>query len=171
MTSKMNPNTGPRYSYYCTGCSSLIRNASRAFLHPLLECLICLECHTAYGTGDFKSIRNGVDEEGYDNLCRWCSDGGTLLLCGNRNGRDRCHYAFCIDCIRRNCPGDAIFTTENFPIGPHWRWRCFICAPNKLVRVKVGSKKAFNYLNGKMNTNGDTNSRWSSGSNLASGRG
>lgn len=42
------------------------------------------KCHKFYGSGTFKK-----DSEGYDEYCRWCANGGDLLLC------DFCQNGFC----------------------------------------------------------------------------
>src|SRR5205809_10602 len=84
----------------CTACDEVIKIASRPDMrtHRLLDVLVCFSCHTKYGDGDFEKFENGVDEDGDDNYCRWCTDGGDLLLC-NKTG---CHYAYCKKCIKRN---------------------------------------------------------------------
>lgn len=47
----------------------------------------------------YKFLRSGPftrDDEGADEQCRWCGDGGRLYGC------DYCHNCFCRSCIKRN---------------------------------------------------------------------
>ena len=141
----------------CTACSSRISSTFDAKLHPLLNVLVCRKCHNDYGTGDFSQFNDpdvgpGVDEQGDDNYCRWCVDGGDLIACGNGgelNDPNRCHYAFCMDCIRRNRPDDEVLGQENFPPGTEYKWACYACEPDKLKRLKQEAQEIILALSAK----------------------
>lgn len=129
--------------FRCTACDIEIKTSFDAWLHPLLQCLICRRCHSGYGTGDFSLFNDpetgpGVDELGDDNYCRWCVDGGDLFACGRgeKDDPDRCHYAFCSECIVRNCPDDQVLSAEELPAEEkaNFKWHCFACDPDKLKR-------------------------------------
>lgn len=128
--------------YKCTACNKKIRTTYDAQLHPLLGVLLCRECYTSYGNGDFSKFEQGVDEDGDDNFCRWCVDGGELLICMNTDENGvTCHYSFCRDCITRNLPDDPILRCDfNNPSGGYV-FRCYACEPSRLdeLRQKAAS--------------------------------
>ncbi|RWS19022.1 hypothetical protein B4U80_12369, partial [Leptotrombidium deliense] len=104
----------------CTACDKDLKHAKDGEVktHALLSVLVCLKCSENYGDGDFTKYDNGVDEEGDDNYCRWCADGGELLVCCDPN----CHYAYCKKCIKRNL-GRKIYGK----ISDSEDWHCFAC--------------------------------------------
>lgn len=140
----MPPKSKTEALYKCTSCNSKIKTAYDAFLHPLLKVLVCRGCHTSYGTGDFSVFDEGVDQNGEDNYCRWCVDGGDLYTCGNadRPEPNKCHYAYCTDCIERNCPEDDVLSLDKLLPGSNWRWNCFACDTNKLKRLRQEAQNA-----------------------------
>lgn len=137
-------------TYQCTGCPKEIKTSYEAHFHPLIGCLICRKCYTGYGTGDFSvDLEDGVDEFGDDNYCRWCCDGGELFGCTRELGNgDRCHYAFCKDCISKNVPHDDILRLEELPEEErsNMRWMCYYCDDTKIQKLKVAAQAAMKDL-------------------------
>mgnify|MGYP000930936261 CR=1 FL=1 len=146
------PKKAPSVSYQCTACSKPITTTYEANLHPLIDCLICRSCYTTYGSGDFGSVwEDGVDDQGDDNYCRWCCDGGELFGCMNdgRADEDRCHYSFCKDCITRNAPDDEILKLDGLEEeeASKIKWFCYACDKSKLSRLIEEAKAAMKDLN------------------------
>lgn len=82
---------------HCTvgQCRKKIKDPNTAFEHPLLHVLLCESCEE-YIVGDDDY---GVGEDGHEEFCRWCGEGGDgLLLCEN----DGCKYVFCEECVEAN---------------------------------------------------------------------
>lgn len=73
---------------HCTVCNchlgSAVANFSDIFIHPLLKVLICKDCFEFYQSSDFIQ-----DDDGNENYCRWCAQGGTLVCC------TKCPKVFC----------------------------------------------------------------------------
>uniref|UniRef100_A0A8K9VFC3 DNA helicase n=1 Tax=Oncorhynchus mykiss TaxID=8022 RepID=A0A8K9VFC3_ONCMY len=65
------------------------------------------------------------DEDGMDEQCRWCAEGGNLICC------DYCHNAFCKKCILRNLGRKelSMITDEDS------KWSCYICSPQPLSDI------------------------------------
>lgn len=137
--------------YQCTACLGKISSTYEAALHPLLDCLICRKCYTNYGTGDFShEFEDGVDDQGDDNYCRWCCDGGELFGCARDSGDgDRCHYSFCRDCIQRNVPDDYVLKLDTYSESERaeMRWICYGCDKSKLAELRKTSEAAMQDLN------------------------
>jgi len=63
-----------------------------------------------------------VGEDGVDEQCRWCGQGGRLIGC------DFCHNAFCKSCIKSNLGRDEFAATSGvFLVGvqrllPVWHY-------------------------------------------------
>lgn len=125
----------------CSGCNHAIKTSFNANLHPLLKVLICKACYVSYGTGDFSTFDDGVDENGDDNYCRLCVDGGDLFFCGNNDEMTtKCHYGFCRDCIERVCPKDEVLSVE--PDNLNWKWVCLACDSSKLKDARKAAQTA-----------------------------
>lgn len=137
--------------YKCTACNKSIKSTYEANLHPLIEVLVCRTCYTTYGTGDFAAdFSDGVDENGDDNFCRWCCDGGDLFGCMNEDNNDRCHYSFCKECIERNNPSDEILTIDDEIEGKaKVKWYCYACDKNKLSKLRKNALEVLKDLNEK----------------------
>ena len=58
--------------------------------HPHLGVAQCDPCRKFYGDGDWPRSEDG------DEYCRFCAQGGDILLC------DKCPNAFCKKCLNRN---------------------------------------------------------------------
>lgn len=139
--------------YKCTACNKTIRSTYDANLHPLIATLVCRKCYTTYGTGDFKAdFEDGVDENGDDNFCRWCCDGGDLFGCMREN--PKCHYSFCKDCISRNCPDDQILNADD-PSCPKFHWECYACDKTRLSKLTQNAQAVLKELNEKRSRRND----------------
>ncbi|KAL5011678.1 hypothetical protein ScPMuIL_010229 [Solemya velum] len=98
---------------HCTSCGKGIhpKFPARCFEHPDLKVLICKACLEYYESGDITK-----DEDGLDEQCRWCGEGGKLFGC------DHCHNTFCKSCIKRNLGKDELLSVEAGD-----EWKCYIC--------------------------------------------
>lgn len=136
--------------FECTSCSKIIKSGFDANLHPHLDCLVCRKCYNDYGTGDFSKIPNGIDENGDDNYCRWCVDGGELFGCMNvsQNG-DTCHYAFCEECVRKHVPNDRCLRINEMPKAEYdtYTFICFVCDKSRIDYLRQEAKEAMEYFN------------------------
>ena len=119
----MNPQTN------CSQCGGLIRLNQDKRRHPVLGVLQCLACYLAYKkVGDLSQYRGGVDLVGNDNFCKWCLDGGDLILCADEN----CRNGFCRNCLERN------FSPEHCQkIEESETWYCFVCNYTQLDSLRV----------------------------------
>lgn len=145
-------------SYECTACNKFIEEAADAKLHPLIKTLICTTCFNNYGSGDFRAIfPDGVDENGDDNYCRWCCDGGDLINCANEDSGSRCHYAFCTDCIARNVPDEPILKIKDFS---SVFWTCYVCAQTELSLLQKEALSAINQLTKSQSQEKDSAMLW-----------
>ncbi|KAK6626315.1 hypothetical protein RUM43_006626 [Polyplax serrata] len=101
--------------FKCTICNKNlwleIQPKEKLFIHPILLVLMCQDCCEFYGDGDF-----ALDEDGTDKYCRWCGDGGRLIMCST------CIYAFCDNCIRKNF---GVSTLEKIIADDNWE--CYFC--------------------------------------------
>lgn len=72
-------------------------------LNVLIEIVLYAfqSCYEFYTSGEV-----GQDSDGMDNQCRWCGEGGNLIVC------DYCHNAFCKSCVRRNFGRAAVAELE-----------------------------------------------------------
>jgi len=123
----------PRYP--CTSCGKLIVSLKDARKHPALGTLMCITCHETYVlVGDLSKYRGGVDLNGQDNYCRWCLDGGQLLLCND----ECCKNGFCFSCIERNFGNKSLSSITNSKA-----WHCFICDYTQLASLR---QKAAEFL-------------------------
>ncbi|XP_066287037.1 transcriptional regulator ATRX homolog isoform X4 [Branchiostoma lanceolatum] len=101
--------------YHCTACGGQIFPSlpGTCKRHPALKVLICKRCDNYYSSDNFDKDENGIDEQ-----CRWCAEGGNLLCC------DFCTNAFCKACIKRN-----LGRREMTEINESDEWRCYVCDP------------------------------------------
>jgi hypothetical protein len=97
--------------------------------HPLLNVSMCKACVKYYSSEPFD-----LGEEGYEENCRWCGDGGALVGCNN------CVKNFCRECILVNFgeaelkkivgeEGEGEDTWEVPPDVPEWKCYCCDAAP------------------------------------------
>uniref|UniRef100_A0A0P6D5S1 ATP-dependent helicase ATRX n=1 Tax=Daphnia magna TaxID=35525 RepID=A0A0P6D5S1_9CRUS len=101
-------------SLKCTTCSCqlFLVNRENIRIHPVLGVLICKSCREFYSNGPFTK-----DENGHDEYCRWCAEGGMIICC------DTCTNVFCKACLRR-CLGRANLLEIT---GSKCKWSCLIC--------------------------------------------
>ena len=76
--------------------------------------LIFQSCLKFINSNDFAR-----DEQGIEEFCTWCGDGGNLVCC------DFCEKAFCKHCIKRNL-GKAFLKTL-LQSSDDVKWKCFNC--------------------------------------------
>ncbi|XP_078494197.1 uncharacterized protein LOC778547 isoform X2 [Ciona intestinalis] len=117
----------------CTGCGEQILThlSSNANEHPVLHVLLCKRCYSYYHSGTFQKDENGIDE-----FCRWCGDGGDVIMC------DSCANVFCKTCIRRNFSrkkANEIFTSDKV--------QCFVCDLTPLQSLIQECKEVIEALN------------------------
>jgi hypothetical protein len=63
--------------------------AALADCHPVLKVML-KQCFQFYGDGNFS-----VGEDGSQEYCRWCGDGGKLFCCS------ACPTTFCEQCVKK----------------------------------------------------------------------
>merc|ERR1711962_230240 len=101
--------------FRCTSCNEQVNHQIRALVkdHPELGVFLCKRCRKFYGKGRFCK-----DDEGYDEYCRWCAEGGDLLCCE----QEGCFNGFCKRCIKRNLGRSEASHAENAE-----NWSCYVC--------------------------------------------
>ncbi|XP_051505384.1 transcriptional regulator ATRX isoform X1 [Myxocyprinus asiaticus] len=105
--------------FNCTACGQQVNHFQKdsIFQHPALHVLICKSCFRYYMSDDI-----GKDEDGMDEQCRWCAEGGNLICC------DYCSNAFCKTCILRNLGRKELSEIMN----EESKWHCYMCSPEPL---------------------------------------
>ncbi|XP_076468089.1 uncharacterized protein LOC143298937 isoform X2 [Babylonia areolata] len=114
---------------FCTACGRQINPWKSGMVkkHKVLRVITCRKCYIFVGSGKITQ-----DEDGMDEQCRWCGEGGRLTVC------DKCPRAFCKSCIMRNF-GRAAFTT----VTESETWDCYICNPEPLVELRKHTRHVF----------------------------
>ncbi|CAM9243424.1 unnamed protein product [Lampetra planeri] len=112
--------------------ASVISALTRSSVTPVLKTLICKSCYKYYTSDDINQ-----DEEGMDEQCRWCAEGGNLLCC------DFCHNAFCKSCVLRNLGRRVL---RDVVSSSDVKWACFVCDPAPLVNVVAACNAVFESL-------------------------
>lgn len=119
--------------FNCTACGQQVNHFQRdsVLQHPALHVLICKSCFKYYMSDDISK-----DDEGMDEQCRWCAEGGNLICC------DYCSNAFCKTCILRNLGRKALseITTEES------KWHCYVCNPEPLQYLIKTCEKVLLHL-------------------------
>ncbi|XP_070197492.1 transcriptional regulator ATRX homolog isoform X3 [Littorina saxatilis] len=102
----------------CTACGRQVNPWKTGMVkkHKDLKVLVCRKCYNFLGSGEIAQ-----DEDGMDEQCRWCGEGGRLTIC------DKCPRAYCKGCIMRNF-GRAAFTA----VTESENWECYSCDPKPL---------------------------------------
>ncbi|KAL3879997.1 hypothetical protein ACJMK2_032269 [Sinanodonta woodiana] len=117
----------------CTACGKQVNphiyGAARR--HPHVKALICKKCYKFYKSGEITK-----DEDGLDEQCRWCGEGGKLFGC------DYCHNVFCKACIQRNFGRGEL---SNVDVGDA-KWKCYICSPRKMADLIEHCNKVLDYM-------------------------
>ncbi|XP_062594649.1 transcriptional regulator ATRX-like [Saccostrea cucullata] len=117
----------------CTACGEQVNTNKSGSVrkHPQLKVLVCKSCYKYHTSGPISR-----DEDGLDEQCRWCSEGGNLFGC------DFCHNAFCKACIIRNLGRSEI---SNVTEGGK-DWKCYVCDNTKLKPLLAECQKVLNYM-------------------------
>ncbi|XP_071848103.1 uncharacterized protein [Apostichopus japonicus] len=107
----------------CTSCYQQLNQYNRKSLceHPTLGVLICRRCIEYYYEGDFTK-----DDEGSDEQCQWCGEGGNLICC------DQCPSAFCKSCICRNLSRRE---WTKISLNETSEWHCYVCDKKPLSEL------------------------------------
>ncbi|KAF4105299.1 hypothetical protein G5714_014630 [Onychostoma macrolepis] len=127
----------------CTACGQQVNHFQRdsVFQHPALHVLICKSCFKYYMSDDISK-----DEDGMDEQCRWCAEGGNLMCC------DYCSNAFCKKCILRNLGRKELSEITN----EESKWHCYVCRPEPLQDfVKTCEKVLLNLESSYKKPKGD----------------
>uniref|UniRef100_A0A8C1PZJ4 DNA helicase n=1 Tax=Cyprinus carpio TaxID=7962 RepID=A0A8C1PZJ4_CYPCA len=129
--------------FNCTACGQQVNHFQKdaIFQHPALHVLICKSCFKYYMSDDISK-----DEEGMDEQCRWCAEGGNLICC------DYCSNAFCKKCILRNLGRKELSEIMN----EESKWHCYVCRPEPLQDfVKTCEKVLLNLESSYRKPRGD----------------
>merc|ERR1711899_392565 len=108
----------------CSICSKkidpIIGSLRGVLRHPALGVPQCRKCREFYKDGNWPRTEDG------DEYCRWCAEGGDILLC------DKCPNAFCKKCLNRNLGSKALRE-----ITKSEEWCCLLCDPKPLYPQKA----------------------------------
>ncbi|CAG9864779.1 unnamed protein product, partial [Phyllotreta striolata] len=122
---------------HCTSCKagnrhlgSSLDSIDNIFVHPVLNVLICKDCFDYYNDGDFEN-----DKDGTEMYCRWCGQGGRVFCCNT------CTFVFCIYCVRVNLSMDEYCAIRDCDF-----WKCFVCDPKQIVKLKVQCYEFVSYV-------------------------
>ncbi|XP_063586682.1 transcriptional regulator ATRX-like isoform X3 [Penaeus indicus] len=109
----------------CTACNEQINHQIRSlvYTHPVLGVLSCKRCRKYYGKGRFCK-----DEEGYDEYCRLCAEGGDLLCCE----QEGCFNGFCKRCIKRTMGRSELKNAETAE-----NWACYVCDKTSMTELRA----------------------------------
>merc|ERR1712037_711628 len=109
-------------SVTCTACKKSIdfKAEGSLYRHPVLAVPVCDKCHQFYTESKWSK-----DEEGYHEHCRWCANGGEMMLC------DSCKNVFCQRCIRRNLGRGKVREIEEAE-----EWNCLLCKPTQIRSLR-----------------------------------
>ncbi|EEC12932.1 conserved hypothetical protein [Ixodes scapularis] len=97
----------------CTACGEQVNHfdPKKVLIHKHLKVILCRNCYKRYGDGIFQKDSSGADE-----YCRWCAEGGSLVVC------DSCSRSFCKSCIRRNLSRKELGRITSLDV-----WNCYVC--------------------------------------------
>ncbi|XP_060783490.1 transcriptional regulator ATRX isoform X2 [Neoarius graeffei] len=126
----------------CTACGQQVNHFQRdsVYQHPVLQVLLCKSCFKYYMSDDISK-----DEDGMDEQCRWCAEGGNLLCC------DYCSNAFCKTCILRNLGRKELSGIMN----DDHKWHCYVCQPEPLQDLVAACEKVLRNLECMKKPKGD----------------
>ncbi|XP_024393599.1 protein CHROMATIN REMODELING 20 isoform X2 [Physcomitrium patens] len=117
-TGKYYSDAEPR-NFSCTACGMLLRNRD-VMKHPTLDVGICRKCKNFLFSGPFNK-----DQDGHEDECRWCGQGGDVLCC------ESCDKVFCCPCIKRNLGEEGLDQIVNSS-----DWKCFFCNKQPLHNLR-----------------------------------
>ena len=81
------------------------------------------------------------DEQGIEEYCTWCADGGKLVCC------DFCEKAYCKHCVKRNLGKD--FLKVLLDADDEMKWKCFCCDPTQLEAFREECDSVIKYVEQK----------------------
>merc|ERR1712096_79330 len=115
----------------CTACYRQINHKIPGMVlrHPDLGVPVCKQCKKFYH-GEWTR-----DADGYFEFCRWCANGGDLLLC------DCCSNAFCKKCIKRNLGRSKVSQIEDLE-----EWQCLVCDSSQVWKQRAMYYSVYIYL-------------------------
>ncbi|XP_072040864.1 LOW QUALITY PROTEIN: uncharacterized protein [Amphiura filiformis] len=121
-------------TYKCTSCHEQLNhnNPKHVFKHKLLGVLLCRQCHKYLSSGNFD-----IDDEGSEDQCTWCGEGGNLICC------DSCPKAFCRSCIKTNLGRAEI---SEILADEEEQWLCYVCNPASLADLQEECDKVIFHL-------------------------
>ncbi|BFZ24319.1 hypothetical protein BsWGS_27358 [Bradybaena similaris] len=111
----------------CSACGRQVNPYKNGAVqkHSELKVVICKHCSKFLSSGEISKDQDGADEQ-----CRWCGEGGRLLVC------DECSSAFCKSCVMRN------FSRSEFNhINDLDRWLCYLCNQKPLQSLQDNYRK------------------------------
>ncbi|CAG5116054.1 unnamed protein product, partial [Candidula unifasciata] len=114
-------------SVSCSACGRQLNPYKNGAVqkHAQLKVVICKHCCKFLSSGEISKDQDGADEQ-----CRWCGEGGRLLVC------DDCSSAFCKSCVMRN------FSRSEFNnINSQDNWLCYLCNPKPLKSLQENYRK------------------------------
>ncbi|XP_075214219.1 uncharacterized protein LOC142320403 isoform X2 [Lycorma delicatula] len=118
---------------HCTICDIHIgacpQNSKNMVCHRFLKVLICRKCANFYGQGDFPQ------DDGSDEFCRWCGEGGEVFLCNS------CSNVFCQACILRNFGMQEVKRVDRLE-----NWDCYVCDTRPLWTLRAIAFALFTYV-------------------------
>ncbi|KAK7085508.1 hypothetical protein SK128_019955, partial [Halocaridina rubra] len=109
----------------CTSCFEQVNHQIERLVctHPALGVFLCRRCYKYYGKGKFHK-----DDDGYDEYCRLCAEGGDILCCEQEN----CFNGFCKRCIKRVLGRSELKNAEKAK-----KWSCYICDPAPMTEIRA----------------------------------
>ncbi|XP_070553271.1 transcriptional regulator ATRX homolog [Ptychodera flava] len=121
---------------HCSSCGDQVNpsNKSNVRRHPVLKLLVCRRCYKYYTSGKITQDEDGIDEQ-----CKLCGEGGKLLCC------DFCTSTFCRPCVKRVLGRRELSTIDEAD-----QWRCYCCDPSPLSEQITLCNAVFDSLEGKL---------------------
>merc|ERR1711962_1372628 len=114
----------------CSICSKkidpIIGSLRGVLRHPALGVPQCRKCREFYKDGNWPRTEDG------DEYCRWCAEGGDILLC------DKCPNAFCKKCLNKNLGARAVREITKAE-----EWFCLLCDPTPIKSPKATYMKIY----------------------------
>jgi hypothetical protein len=104
----------------CTNCGESNLRKVTLTRHPLLKVAICTVCLSDYNKTEWE-----LDADGDETSCRWCGQGGALLMCDAPT--NRCKNSFCEECLSNNLGSSNYKKIKKMD-----HWRCLVCDPSPL---------------------------------------
>ncbi|XP_077983732.1 uncharacterized protein LOC144438534 [Glandiceps talaboti] len=122
---------------HCCSCGDQVNpsNKSNVRKHPVLNILLCRKCYNYYTSGTITK-----DDEGIDEQCMLCGEGGKLLCCSF------CSSTFCRACIKRVRGRKELSAIDDAD-----EWKCYCCDLEPLSSLRDMCDAIFDNLKGLKN--------------------